>query len=81
MTQKDNAVEVFMHKSIKSPKKTLMTSIAAVWDMTWYGFWLLLFCGILESVLKITESLKVISLKLKLNSCGHVYLPKAWLTT
>lgn len=30
MTQKDNAVEVFMHKSIKSPKKILMTSIAAV---------------------------------------------------
>lgn len=30
MTQKDNAVEVFMHKSTKSPKTILMTSIAAV---------------------------------------------------
>lgn len=79
MTQKDNPVEVFMHKSTTSPKTILMTSIAAVWDMKWYGFWLLLFCGILESVLKITESLKIISLKLKLNSYGHVYLPKAWL--
>lgn len=36
------------------------------------------FCGILEFVLKITESLEMASLKLKLSGYSHVYLPKAW---
>lgn len=48
----------------------------------WYNMIQLLimyFCAILEFVLKITESLEMASLKLKLSVYGHVYLPKAWL--
>lgn len=37
------------------------------------------FCGILEFVLKVTEHLEMASLKLKLSTYGHVYLPRTWL--
>lgn len=56
-----------MHKSTKSPDN--FNDLGAVYDIIW--FLTIAFLGVLESVvLKITESLKIVSLKLKLNSYG-----------